>query len=63
MTEDSITGRPSCTSVGTTPFGFSFMYAGSNWSPRSVMRRSWYARFFSARTMRTFWAQTEFTLW
>ena len=30
-------GSPSWINVGTTPFGLSFRYAGSYWSPRSVM--------------------------
>src|SRR5580765_4457950 len=63
MTEDSITGRPSWTRVGTTAFGLSFMYASSNWSPRRVIRCSWYSSPFSASTTRTFCAQTELTLW
>src|SRR5215213_5902599 len=55
--------RVSWMSVGTTAFGLSFMYSGSNWSPRNVMRRSRYSSPFSASATRTFCAQTEFTLW
>ena len=55
-------GAPSSISVGTTAFGLSFRYAGSYWSPRSVMMCSLASCPFSFNAMRTFWAQTELML-
>ena len=57
---DSITGTPSCTSVGTTPFGLSLRYSGSHCSSlnRSTRRASQVSP-FATSAMRTFWQQTE----
>jgi hypothetical protein len=61
ITEDSRITLPSCTSVGTTPFGLSFRYSGRKCSNlRSSRRRSAQARFFSESTMRTLNEWTEF---
>ena len=56
-----MTGTPSCTSVGTTPFGLSLRYFGSycslaNRSTRIASQSSP----FSLSVIRTFWQQTEF---
>src|SRR5215831_306802 len=63
ISDDSVIGAPPWISVGTTPFGLSSKYAGSYWSPRSVMMWSLASCPFSFSAMRTFWAQTELMLW
>lgn len=68
MKHADYTTLPSCTSVGTTPFGFSFRYAGSCCvrtpggglppsSPSTTVRLSQERRFSESAT-RTFAAQT-----
>ena len=60
MMVDSITGLPSWTSAGTTPFGLISRYSGETCSAfiKLMCRRSC-GSFFSASAMRTFCAQTE----
>jgi hypothetical protein len=53
MGVDSVMTRPSCTSVGTTAFGFSLRYSGSCASPRRRSRWTpFQASFFAANMIK-----------
>ena len=58
--DSSVIMAPSCTNVGTTPFGLSFRYSDAMCSLfEKLICRSSHSRLFSASTSRTFWLQVE----